>query len=527
MRIISSRSSVRAINGMVATSQPLASQVGIDILKRGGNAVDAAIAIAAMLNVTEPMMTGIGGDVFALVYWSKSSEIKSLNASGRAPIALSYEALSKIGASEMPSIGMESITVPGAFDGWVKLLDEYGTMELASLLAPAIDYAEKGFPVMEKTAYDWQESASLLRKKPEGVSNYLVDGRAPVAGEIFYQKNLAKTFRLLSTGGREAFYNGEIAKTITDFFKRNGGYITMQDLTEHRSEWVEPITTTYRGYTIYECPPNGQGLTTLLALNMLENIDPILANSQPHTYYHTLIEVIKLSFEDRNKYIADPEFSQPVLDLKSKEYAINKYLQINPDTAKEMFIQEKINCKGNTTYFTVIDKDLNAVSFINSLYDFFGSGVVEGKTGIVFQNRGSAFSLNPSHLNFLQPRKRPFHTIIPAMVMKDNQLFMSFGVMGGDMQPQGQVQILSNIIDKNMELQYALDYPRFMFNIGKEVFFESEFPEYILTKLQTIGHNCIACTSYLGGAQAIIVDSINGALVGASDFRKDGLAIGY
>ena len=526
------RSVVRSEHAMVASSQPLASEVGLDVLKRGGNAVDAAIAMAAMLNVTEPMMTGIGGDAFMLVYWSRTKELKGLNASGRAPRALSPDYFGKKKITKMPEFGMESITVPGAFDGWVTLLEKYGTMKLADLLSPAIDCAENGFPVMEKTAEDWNAEVAKLKKNPAAAANYLIDGRAPRAGEIFRQPNLARTLRTLALGGRDAFYKGEVAKAIADYCKKNGGFISLADLAAQKSEWVDPISTTYRGYTVYEIPPNGQGLTALLTLNILEGFDLATLSKQPVRYYHTLIEATKLAFADRNRYIADPAFSKvPVAELLSKDYAAKRRALINPNKALDSPPPGEINVGSDTTYFAVVDKDGNAVSFINSLFDAFGSGIVAGDTGIVLQNRGSAFSLDREHPNHLEPGKRPFHTIIPAMVFKDNELFMSFGVMGGGIQPQGHVQVLVNIIDLGMGLQQAIDAPRFRYMNARDVLFEDELGATVISRLMAMGH--VRATppgvlrSSMGGGQAIMIDPVNKTLMGASDPRKDGLAIGY
>ncbi len=527
------RSVVRAQHGMVATSQPLASQVGLDVLKRGGNAVDAAIAMAAVLNVTEPMMTGIGGDMFALVYWSKTKELHGLNASGRAPRALSLDYFAKKDVKQMPQFGMESITVPGAFDGWVTLLDKYGTMKLADLLAPAIGYAENGFPVMEKTAEDWQAEVQTLKRTPASSANYLVGGRAPRAGEIFRQTNLAQTLRTLASGGRDAFYKGEVAKAIVDYCQKNGGFITMEDLAATKSDWVEPISIDYRGYTVYEIPPNGQGITALIALNILEGFDLAKMSSQePARYYHTLIEATKLAFADRNRYIADPAFAKvPVVELLSREYAAKRRALINPNKALDSPPPGDINVGSDTTYFSVVDKDGNAVSFINSVFESFGSGIVAGDTGIVLQNRGSGFSLNPGHPNRIEPGKRPFHTLIPAMVFKDGQLFMSFGVMGGAIQPQGHVQVLVNIIDRGMGLQQAIDAPRYRFTAGKSLLLEDELGSTIIEQLTAMGH--VRGTppgvlrSSMGGGQAIMIDPVSKTLMGASDPRKDGMAMGY
>jgi gamma-glutamyltranspeptidase/glutathione hydrolase len=517
---------------MVASSQPLASQVGLDILKRGGNAVDAAIAMAATLNVTEPMMTGIGGDAFMMVYWAKTKELKGLNASGRAPRTLDLNYFTKKGIKAVPAEGMESITVPGAVDGWATLLEKYGTMKLADLLAPAIDYAENGFPVMEKTAEDWDAEAKKLRKTPAASANYLINGRAPHAGEIFRQANLARTLRTLAEGGRDAFYKGEIARAIADYCQNNGGFITMEDLGAQKSEWVDPVSTNYRGYTVYEMPPNGQGITALIALNILEGFDLAALRSRPERYYHTLIEAIKIAFADRNRYIADPAFSKvPVSELLSKEYAAKRRALINPDKALDSPPPGDVNLGSDTTYFTVVDKDGNAVSFINSLFESFGSGIVAGDTGIVLHDRGNGFSLDPDHPNRIEPGKRPFHTLIPAMVFKDGKLFMSFGVMGGAIQAQGHVQVLVNIIDIGMGLQQAIDAPRFRYTNGRSVLLEDELGPSVIQRLIQKGH--LRATppgvlrSSMGGGQAIMIDPVSGTLMGASDPRKDGLALGY
>ena len=528
------RSVVRAEHGMVASSQPLASQVGLEVLRNGGNAVDAAIAMAAALNVTEPMMTGIGGDAFMLVYWAKTGEINGLNASGRAPRALNLEYFAKRGLTQMPIIGMEPITVPGAFDGWVTLLDKYGTMRLADLLKPAISYAENGFPVMEKTAEDWSLEVAKLQRTPAAAANYLIDGRPPRPGEIFRQPNLARTMRALGAGGRDAFYRGEVARAMVGYFQKNGGFITMEDLAEQHSEWVKPISTNYRGYTVYECPPNGQGLTALLALNILEGFDLASLKQRPELYYHTLIEAVKLAFADRNRYIADPRFaSVPVDELLSKEYAARRRGLIRPDKAMESPAPGEFEHRGDTTYFTVVDKDHNAVSFINSLFEAFGSGVIAGDTGIVLHDRGAGFSLDAQHPGRIEPGKRPFHTIIPAMVFKDGKLWMSFGVMGGDIQPQGHVQVLTNLLDLGMGLQQAIDAPRFRYRGGNRVMMEDDLTEAVINGLMRRGHvraappEGIPLRTMMGGGQAIMIDTGSGTLMGASDPRKDGMALGY
>jgi gamma-glutamyltranspeptidase/glutathione hydrolase len=528
------RSIVRASQGMVATSQPLASQAGIDVLKRGGNAVDAAIAVAAVLNVTEPLMTGIGGDAFIMIYSPKTKKLEGLNASGRAPRALNLEYFTSRKIAQMPVNGMEPITVPGAFDGWVALLEKHGTMKLAELLAPAIGYAESGFPVMEKTAADWAPEVPRLKLSAAAASTYLVNGEAPRAGAIFYQKNLARTLRTLARGGRDAFYRGEIARAIVDYCRTNGGFLSMEDFAAQKSEWVEPISTTYRGYTLYELPPNGQGVTALLLLNILEGIDLKSMRAEPGRYYHTLIEATKIAFADRNRFIADPVFFKtPVKALLSKDYAATRRALINPAAAIDPPAYGDIRTGSDTTYFTVVAKDRNAVSFINSIFSPFGSAIVAGDTGVLLQNRGVGFSLEPGHPNRIEPGKRPFHTLIPAMVFKDDRFLMSYGVMGGDVQAQGHVQVLVNLIDRGLNLQQAIDAPRVRYISGRGVMMDDELTTPVIDDLIKRGHERVMPTpgmthrALMGGAQAIMLDPETGSLLGASDVRKDGLALGY
>ena len=528
------RAVVRATQGMVATSQPLASQVGLEILKRGGNAVDAAIAVAAMLNVTEPNMTGIGGDCFAMIYSPKTKKIEALNASGRCPRALTLDHFTSRKMTQMPLSGMETITVPGAFDGWLTVLEKFGTMKFADLMAPAISYAENGFPVMEKIAEDWAPEIPKLKQDPAAAATYLVNGGAPRPGTIFAQKNLAKTFRTLVKGGREAYYRGEIGRAIVDYCQKHGGFLSMDDLAAQKSNWVEPISTTYRGYTLFELPPNNQGLTALLLLNILEGLDLKGMRSDAVQYYHTLVEATKIAFADRNRYIADPAFAKvPVKELISKEYAAQRRALLNPKRAIDPPSYGDIQTGSDTTYFTVVDKDRNAVSFINSLFNSFGSGIVAGETGIMLHNRGSGFSLDPGHPNRLEPGKRPFHTLIPAMVLKDGKLLMSYGVMGGDIQAQGHAQVLVNLIDREMNLQQAIDAPRIRYISGKGVMLEDTLPATVIDGLIGRGHERvmpptgIRHRALMGGGQAIMIDPDTGALAGASDPRKDGAAMGY
>jgi gamma-glutamyltranspeptidase/glutathione hydrolase len=529
------RSPVRARQAMVASSQPLASQVGIDILKRGGNAVDAAIAMAAVLNVTEPSMTGIGGDAFMMVYSSKTKKLEGLNASGRAPKALTTDYFAKNNLKSIPFTGMESITVPGAFDGWVTLLEKHGTMKLADLLQPAIEYAENGFPLEEKIVADWQTGVRPSEERKFVFADaLLVNGKAPVAGTIYTQKNLARTFRTLARGGRDAFYRGEIGQAIVDYMQKNGGFLTMEDLAAQKSEWVEPISTTYRGYTLYELPPNGQGLTALIMANILDGIDLKSMKDDPVRYYHTIIEATKIAFADRNHFIVDPAFQKtPIAELLARDYAAKRRAMIDQTKAIDPPAHGDINVGGDTTYFTVVDKDRNAVSFINSIFQAFGSGVIAGDTGIIMQDRGAGFSVDPKNANRIEPGKRPFHTLVPAMVFKDGNFWMSYGVMGGDVQPQGHVQVLINLVDRGMNIQEAIDAPRVRYVSGKGVMMDAEITQPVIDALVAKGHQYLGAPpgvqyrALMGGGQAVVLDPATGALIGGSDKRKDGIALGY
>jgi len=528
----SRRSAVMSNRGMVAASQPLATLAGVSILQQGGNAVDAAIATAAALNVVEPMMTGLGGDVFALVYLSESKELKALNGSGRAPYAASLETLRRLGYQKMPETGIHAVTIPGTLDGWCTLLDACGTMDLAQVLTPAIALAEQGFPVSEVTALRWQESRARLEANAAAARTYLPAGRAPAPGEVFKQPDLARTFKKLAQGGRDVFYRGEVAEAIVACSQENGGLITMRDLNDHASTWVAPISTNYRGYDIYECPPNGQGLITLLALNILEGYDLRSLGHNSPEYLHLLIEALKLAFADAERYVADPDFVDiPLEKLLAKAYAEQRRSLVDRNKALPKVAAGVPDTDGDTVYLAVMDKDGNSVSFINSLYQGFGSGVVVEGTGICLQNRGALFSLEPDHPNCIAPHKRPYHTIIPAMVFKEGELFLTFGVMGGFMQPQGQLQVLLNIIDFGMDVQTALDAPRFRyFPENNECAFEPGFPPDVLQALAGKGHRIIRLddpySQKFGGGQAIMVHPVTKTLIAGSDPRKDGCAIG-
>ncbi len=527
----SRRSAVMSNRGIVATSQPLAAQAGVSMLLQGGNAIDAAIATAAALNVVEPMSTGLGGDVFALVYLSRSNELKALNASGRAPYAANLETLRNLGYQEMPVTGIHTVTVPGALDGWCSLLEKYGTMSLSQVLAPAIELAEHGFPVTEIIGYVWGMNSAKLKSNASAAHTYLKGGRAPEPGEVVVQAELAKTFKKIAEKGRDVFYRGEIAEAIIACSLENGGLISMQDLADHTSTWVIPISTNYRGYDIYECPPNGQGLIALLALNILEGYDiQCLGHNSPECL-HLMVEAVKLAFADANRYVADPDFVDiPLEHLLSQSYAERRRQLIDMNRVGQRVEAGVPDTEGDTVYLAVTDKDGNSVSFINSLYQNFGSGIVVGGTGICLQNRGSMFSLEADHPNCIEPHKRPYHTIIPAMVFKDGNLFLTFGVMGALMQPQGHVQVLLNIIDFNMNVQTALDAPRFRYIEGNECVFEPGIPRSVLKELAEKGHHIAEpddpYSQIFGGGQAIMIHPSTKALIAGSDPRKDGCAIG-
>jgi gamma-glutamyltranspeptidase / glutathione hydrolase len=519
------RSAVRAMNGMIATSQPLASAAGLRILQQGGNAIDAAVAAAAVLCVVEPMMVSPGGDLFAIVWNAKKRELKALNASGRAPLAASIDELKKRGFDTMPQNGIHAITVPGAVDGWAKLLERYGTMKLAQVLQPAIDYAERGFPVTDVIASDWEEGVKH-KDEPDFAKTFLPGGKPPVAGEIFLNKNLAGTLKKVAAGGPEAFYRGEIAAKIVKFAGEKGGLHTLKDFASHTSNWIDPISTTYRGNTVYELPPNTQGLTALIWLNILEGFDLRSLGHNTPQYLHLLAEAKKLAFIERARHIADPAFYQgPIDNLLSKSYSTELRKRIDQNHVME---QTASGPRGgeDTVYLTVVDKDRNAISLIQSIFSAFGSGLVAGDTGIVLHNRGAGFSFDPDHPNRLEGNKRPFHTLVPAMVFQNGNPWLTFGVMGGDMQTQGHVQVLLNIIDFGMDVQRAGEAPRFRhFESGLAL--ESAIGEDVSSALKSKGHKTTTSPGMFGGYQAIMIDPKTGALSGGSDPRKDGCAIGW
>ena len=527
----SQRSVVMGTQGMVASSQPLATLSGYKILSKGGNAIDAAVAMVSTLSVVEPYNVGLGGDAFALIYLAREKKLIGMNASGRAPYRATIEEYRKRGISEIPERGILAVTVPGALHGWAQVLKRFGTLHLANVFRDAILYAEKGFPVTEVIAGEWKEAENLLHSSEASSKTYLVHGKAPSPGQVFANKDLAKTFKRIAREGIGVFYEGDICDAIIHTSNRLQGLFTHKDFKDHTTTWVEPISTGYRGYTIYELPPNGQGLTALEMLNILEGYDIGQLKSNSPEYLHLLIEAKKAAFEDRDRFITDPEFEKiPVDQLISKEYAKKIRTKIKKDEARSPSHFTEESRGSETVYVTVVDKDRNAVSFISSLFLAFGSGVVVDGTGIVLQNRGKSFSLNPKHRNRIEPHKRPMHTIIPGMVFKDGEFLMSFGVMGGDMQPQGHVQFLVNLIDFGMNLQEAMDTPRIRHLKGMEVYLEDGILDETAVTLAGKGHQIVRQFSpinQVGGGQAIYFDREQNVLLGASDRRKDGCALGY
>lgn len=519
------RSAVRGMNGMVATSQPLASAAGLRILQQGGNAVDAAVAAAAVLCVVEPMMVSPGGDLFALVWDAKKKELKALNASGRSPKAASIEEMKKRGFTKTPPDGIHSVTVPGAVDGWAKLLERYGTMKLSQVLQPAIDYAERGFPVTDVIAGDW-DNAIQYKANADFAATFLPNGKPLAAGEIFTNKNLANTLKLVAAKGRDVFYTGEIGQKILKFAQAQGGLHTAQDFANYTSNWLDPISTTYRGHTVYELPPNNQGLAVLEMLNILEGYDVKSLGHNSAEYLHLLVEAKKLAYADRAWHIADPAFYKaPLEKLLSKEYAAELRRKIDAGKAGS---DTPPSSRGgeDTVYLTVVDKDHNAVSFIQSIFSAFGSGLVAGDTGVVLHNRGAGFSFDPNNPNKLEGGKRPFHTLIPGMVFRDGKPWLTFGLMGGDMQAQGHAQVLLNLIDFGMDVQQAGEQARFRhFESGLAL--ESAIGSDVRKLLEAKGHKLTIAPGMFGGYQAIVIDPKTGALFGGSDPRKDGCAIGW
>jgi len=539
-RSFATRSEVIARNGMAATSQPLATQVALDILKQGGNAIDAAIAANAVLGLMEPTGNGIGGDLFAIVWDAKTKKLYGLNASGRSPRSLTLDYFKKQGLEKIPSHGPLPVTVPGCVDGWFELHEKFGNLSMKENLAPAIEYAREGFPLSELIAYYWNRSVPFLKKYEGFKETFMPNGRAPKKGEVFKNPNLANSLEKIAKGGRDVFYKGELAKTMDAFMKRVGGFLSYQDLASHKSEWVEPVSTNYRGYDVWELPPNGQGIAALQILNILEGYDIQGWGFGSKEYIHHFIEAKKLVFEDRAKFYADPDFNQiPLKELISKEYAAQRRALINPQRAARRYdAGNPALLAGDTIYLTTADKDGNMVSLIQSNYRGMGTGLSPDGLGFIFQDRGELFDLEEGNFNTYAPGKRPFHTIIPAFITKDDKPFMSFGVMGGATQPQGHAQIVINIIDFGMNIQEAGDAPRILhqgssqptgeeMTNGGSVYLESGLPYEVYRDLREMGHRIGTNVGSFGGYQGIMLDWENKVYYGASESRKDGQAAGY
>ena len=529
----SRRSTVHATHGMVATSQPLAAMAGLRVLMDGGNAVDAAVATAATLNVVEPMSTGVGGDVFALVWKATDKDVVALNGSGRAPLAATIDDLHAKGHRRMPAFGPLSISVPGTVHGWEVLLESEGTISLAEALAPAIQYAEQGFPVSDIIGYQWKQQEDKLTALPSG-QEMLVNGRAPREGELMRLPTLAKTLRAVAEGGSEAFYTGPIATAMADFVQEQGGWLSEADLSGHHSDWDEPIKTDYRGVTCWECPPNGQGIIALEALNIVEGFDVAGMGPESVDRYHHLIEATRLGFADAFEYLADPRCADVPTDTwTSKEYARWRRALIDPARAMAAAPYGKMVPGSDTVYISVIDGAGNACSLINSVFANFGSGLVVPGTGIVMHNRASLFSAVPGHPNALAGGKRPFHTIIPALATRDGELWLSYGVMGGFMQPQGHLQVITNMVDFGMDAQAALNALRYQV-AGDGVWLEGDVDDAVVTGLHRRGHRVNVMhgpqrggAGGMGGGQIISRDPNSGVLSGGSEPRKDGAAVGW
>ena len=538
-RAFATRSEVIAKHAMAATSQPLATQVAIEILKKGGSAVDAAIAANATLGLMEPTGNGIGGDLFAIVWDAKTKKLHGLNASGRSPYGLTRKHFADLGLTSIPSYGPLPVSVPGCVDGWFELHAKFGKLPMTEILAPAIAYAREGFPVSELIAHYWA-SGKRLKNHPGFAATFLPGGKAPGKGDMFRNPDLARTLETIARDGRDAFYRGALTSTMVAFCERSGCFLRERDFNDHTSTWVEPVSTNYRGYDVWELPPNGQGIAALQILNLIEPYDVRTMGHNTTEYLHHLVEAKKIAYEDRARFYADMEFAEvPVEGLISKEYAAERGKLLNPRRAsRKLDPGDPKLAQGDTIYLTIADEDRNMVSLIQSNYRGFGSGLVPDGLGFVFQDRGELFSLEEGHPNVYEPHKRPFHTIIPGFVTKDGKPYLSFGVMGGDMQPQGHVQVLCNMIDFGMNVQEAGDAARFHHTGSSEptdermtdggwLALESGIPMETQRGLTQLGHRIRFSKGGFGGYQAIMYDEARDVYIGASESRKDGQAAGY
>jgi len=536
--VFAMRSPVLATSAMAATSQPLATQVALEVMKSGGNAIDAAIAANALLGLVEPTGNGIGGDLFAIVWHAETEKLYGLNASGRSPQSLSRQWFVDQGYTRIPSHGPLPVSVPGTVDGWYMLHDRFGRLPMPQLLQPTIDYAEKGFPVSQLIAYYWQRSVPILKKWPGFVEQFTKNGEAPSEGEIWRNPSLASTLKALAKDGRDAFYLGDIARTIADYMEENGGFLSLQDLADHRGNWIEPVSTNYRGYDVWELPPNGQGIAALQILNIVEQFDVAALGRESAEFVHLFTEAKKLAFEDRAKYYADPEFNNiPVSQLISKSYAKRRAKLIDQERASKEYPAGKLLEEGDTIYLTTADSEGNMVSLIQSNYRGMGSGMTPPGLGFILQDRGEMFSLEEGHFNEFEGGKRPFHTIIPAFVTKEGKPWMSFGLMGGAMQPQGHAQIIINMVDFGLDVQAAGDAPRIHHSGSSEptgeqmtdggiLNLETGYPLATIRQLMRMGHKIQYANGPYGGYQAIH-RADNGVYWGATESRKDGHAAGY
>jgi gamma-glutamyltranspeptidase/glutathione hydrolase len=536
----STRSVVNARHGLIATSQPLASAAGLQVLQEGGNAIDAAITAVAVLSVVEPTMTGIGGDLFAIVWDAKTKRLYALNASGRSAYGATIEALNGRGLTDVPNDGPLAISVPGAVDGWVELLGRFGTIDLKRAVSPAVRHAREGYPVSEIIAGQWLSATEIVEGNPDARATFLPNGRAPRPGEIVANPRLAESLEAIAAGGRDVFYKGVLGQRIVADLQKLGSWLTLRDFAEHRSDWVEPISTSYRGYDVFEMPPSTQGFVALEMLNILEGFELKAMDHNSAEYIHLLVEAKRIAFADRNAHLADADaMTRGALQtLLSKDYAAARRKEIDPQHAaldfKAWGAEPAVPSAGDragrglgdTVYLTAADGQGNVISLIQSLYGSFGSGIVAGNTGIVLHNRGTSFETAPGHPNRLAPHKRPMHTLVPAMVLKDGKPWLSFGVMGGDMQPQGHVQVLLNLIDFGMNVQEAADAARFR-HTGVNVGLESAFSPEARYGLARRGHRLVGLVDSFGGFQGILIDPSSGVLMGGSDVRKDGMAIGF
>jgi len=537
-RAFATRSEVIAPNGMVATSHPLATQIGLEILKEGGNAIDAAIAANAALGLMEPTGCGIGGDLFAIIWSAEQQQLYGLNASGRSPAALDLAFFKEKGLKKIPAFGPLPVSVPGCVDGWFEMHQKFGSISMKRILDPAIQYAREGFPVTELIAYYLQLSSNRFKEYPNFKETYMPNGQALQKGDLFKNPALANTYEVLAKEGRNGFYKGKLARTIVDFLKEQGGVMELGDLANHASEWVEPMSVSYRGYDVWELPPNGQGIAALQILQVMEGYDVAEMGFGSAEYIHHFVEAKKLAFEDRAKYYADPAFNKlPYEDLLSDAYADQRRALIDSNRAARTYDAGKLE-QGNTIYMTVADKDGNMVSLIQSNYRGMGSGMVPPGLGFMLQDRGELFSLEEGHYNVVEPSKRPFHTIIPAFITKDGKPWVSFGLMGGAMQPQGHAQIVMNLVDFGMNLQEAGDAPRIQHSGSSEptgekmtnggtVLLESGFDYEVIRALMRKRHKVSFSLGSYGGYQAILYDAERGVYFGASESRKDGHAAGY